>query len=323
MKKIFILGFTILCFGISGYAETKIADLDKLVAEGKGEKIAEGVYQLKDKVVINGNEQAKSEYGYLVASPNARYFLLIDSIVAPKFMRIGKFLDENGKLIWERQNLGDTSRRIVSNRGFVALFYGEFNVIAIELIDKANRTIKLIERDSTVSDDVVDGFASEDSQFAKDSDILFFPLFLKKEGLALVGINSKGELIYNEKINPNIKAVDKFWGRVYYNSSQNAVLIDSNGIGDDSPAISYWTFPQRKVFSQKMGSGETALNAMFVDEDILLLVKNKNGMKGIKRINNKGKEKGYKADVSKMDKAEIQLFKEKSLRVESLQWGQE
>lgn len=124
MKKIFILGFVILCFGISGHAETKIADLDKLVAEGKGEKKTDGVYLLTDKVVINGKEFSKTKYGVLYSSRNLEYFLFRDYIKTPKRDNIARLFDKKGDLIWDLKNPGGFSRVIISGNGMVAVSMG-------------------------------------------------------------------------------------------------------------------------------------------------------------------------------------------------------
>lgn len=324
MKKIFILGFTILCFGISGHAESKIADLDKLVAEGKGEKEADGVYTLRKKVIINGKELPKTEFGGLYSSRNLEYFLFND--VDPKLKYIAKLFDKKGNLIWDLKNPGDISRAIISDNGMVALFYGVIGTTSGVLIyDKSGRRIKAIVEGDSISGDIVENLYEYEAQFAKNSDMLFVLAYFTEKQLVLLGIAETGEIKYFQKVTGSpIKDIDNWYARVYFNPKRNQVLIDSSGIGDAPPMLSYWSFPQKIIFSNKTDNKEVITNASFIDnDDILLLVKKKGGTKAVRQLSPNGIGKGEKSDTKKMDERERSVMNEKLLKVGSLNWGRE
>lgn len=323
MKKIFILGFTILCFGISGHAETKIADLDKLVAEGKGKKEAEGVYTLRDRVVINGKEFSKTEYGGLYSSRNLEYFLFND--FDPKIRHIAKLFDKKGNLLWDLKKPGEISRAIISDKGIVALFYGEIGTTSVlQIIGKNGQKIKTIQAGDPFDDDNIGNLYEDHAQFAKNSDMLFVLAYFQAKQLVLLGLDETGEVKYFEKVNPSIKDIDDWYARVYFNPRLKQVLIDSSGIGETPPMLTYWSFPQKEIFSKKTNKDEVIVNAAFGDnDDILLRVKKRDGAKTIRRLGPDGKEKYNKSEINKMDARERGLIGEKLLDVRSLNWGRE
>ena len=121
-----------------------------------------------------------------------------------------------------------------------------------------------------------------------------------------------------------MKDIDNWYARVYFNSNRNQVLIDSSGVGDAPPMLSYWSFPQKIIFSNKTDKDEVITNASFADnDDILLLVKKKNGIKTVRRLSPNGIGKGEKSDIKKMDDRERGVMSEKLLKVGSLNWGRE
>lgn len=325
MRKIFMIVFTVICFTISGHAETKIADLDKLVAEGKGEKEADGVYTLRERVIINGKELPKTEYGGLYSSRNLEYFLLRDFILTPKHDNIAKLFDKKGNLIWDLKDPGDIAKALISDNGIVALFYGVIGTTSgVLLIDKNGKEIKAITSGYSISGDTVENLYEDHAQFAKNSDMLFVLAYFTKKQLVLLGLDATGEINYFEKVNPSMNKMRDWYARVYFNPRQNQVLIDSSGIGEAPPMLSYWSFPQKKIFSKKTNKDEVIVNASFADnDDILLRIKQKGGAKAIRRLSPDGKEKYSKSDINKMDSRERVLINEKLLDVRSLNWGRE
>lgn len=325
MKKIFILGFTILCFGISGHAETKIADLDKLVAEGKGEKKTDGVYLLPDRVVFNGKEFPKTKYGGLYSSRNLEYFLLRDYILTPKYDHMAKLYDKDRRLILNLKNLGKISHALISDKGIISLFYGQFGITyVLKIIDKNGLELKKIKVGDSIYGDILESLYENDAQYAKNSEILFILAYFKAKHFVLLGINEIGEVKYFEKVNPSMNAFYDWYARVYYNPKQQRFLIDSNGIGDAPPMLSYWSIPQKTIFSKKTGQDEVILNASFTDDDdVLLRIKNKDGTRTVKRLSPDGREKSDKSDVKKMDVMERALINERPIEVRSLNWGRE
>ena len=325
MKNIFLIVSAILCFGISGHAEMKIADLDKLVVEGKGEKKADGVYLLPDKVVINGKDFSKTKYGALYSSRNLEYFLLKDDTLNSKDSQIAKLFDKKGNLVWDLKDPGDFFHALISDQGIVSLFYGEMIAYVVTIIDKNGREIKEIKQGDVINGDSVKNIYTDHAQFAKNSDMLFILTYCTAKQLVLLGIDGTGEITYMEKVTGSpMKDVDNWYARIYYSAKLNQLLIDSSGIGDAPPMLTYWSFPQKLIFNKKTDKDEVILNASFADNnDILLRVKKKDGAKIVRRLSPNGGEKGNKSDVQKMDAQERALSKEKPLKVRSLNWGRE
>lgn len=325
MKKIFILGFTILCFGISGHAETKIADLDKLVAEGKGIKEADGIYFLPDRVVIYGKEYQKSKYGALFSSRNLEYFLLRDYISTLGVGHVAKLIDKSGNVLLDLKNPGKISQALISDKGIVSLFYGQMGITyVLKIIDKNGSELKKIKAGDSIYGDILESLYENDAQYAKNSEILFILAYFKEKHFVLLGINEIGEVKYFEKVNPSMNAFYDWYVRVYFNPKQQRFLIDSNGIGGAPPMLSYWAIPQKTIFSKKTGKDEVILNASFTDnDDILLRIKNKDGARTVKRLSPDGREKSNKSDVKKMDVMERALSNERPVEVRSLNWGRE
>lgn len=325
MKRIFVIGFTILCFGVSGDAQTKIADLDKLVAEGKGIKKADGIYFLPDRVVINGKEHHKSKHGSLFSSRNLEYFLIRDYISTLKDGHVAKLVDKSGNVLVDLKNPGRISQALISDKGIVSLFYGQMGITyVLKIIDKSGLEIKKIRVGDSIYSDTLESLYENDAQYAKNSEMLFVLAYFKEKHFVLLGINEIGEVKYFEKINPSMKAFYDWYARVYYNPKQQRFLIDSNGIGDAPPMLSYWSIPQKTIFSKKTGKDEVILNASFTDDDdILLRIKNKGGARTVKRLSPDGREKSNKSDVKIMDAMERVLSNERPVEVRSLNWGRE
>ncbi len=340
MKKTLSLIFLALSFALSAKAEpstspvsgmtistAKIEDLEKLVAEGKGRKLGEGVYSLKDKFVLNGKEHPKTQYGWVASSQNLEYFFFEDTNMPLEYGDTRKLFDKTGRLLWVKKTHGGGREGgpdvLVSNQGNVFLLYGSMGIVgAIRIVDKSGREITAFKREDSIHDAVIESLYNVgfDAQLAKNSEILFILAFIPKEQLALLGIDVTGKIKFFEKVNgAPMKDVDNWYARVYFNSIRNQVLIDSNGIGEAPPMLSYWSFPQKKIFNKKTVKDEIIYNASFADnDDILLLVKKKDGAKVVRRLSAAGKEKADKSDISKMDAEEQQLFKEKPLDVRSL-----
>jgi len=326
MKRIFLIVFAILCFGLSGHAEMKIADLDKLVVEGKGEKKADGVYLLPDKVVINGKEFPKTKHAALYSSRNLEYFLLEDYVLNLKtYSHIAMLFDKHGNLLWDLKKPGDISMALISDKGFVALLYGEAGTTSVlQIIDKSGKKIKKIQAGDPIYGDILGNLYEDDVQFAKNSDMLFVLAYFQDKQLVLLGIDGAGEIKYFQKVNPSMKSLRLWYARVYFNPKQAQILIDSSGIGDAPPMLSYWSFPQNIIFSKKTNQDEVIINASFADnDDALLLIKRKDGSKMVRRLSPDGREKTNKSDVKKMDTQEQILNNEKPIKVMSLNWGRE
>ncbi len=83
--------------------------------------------------------------------------------------------------------------------------------------------------------------------------------------------------------------------------------------------LSYWSLPQKIIFNRKTVKGEVIYNASFAaNDDILLLVRKKDGTKTVRRLSPTGKEKYERLDAKKMDAQELMLSNEKPLNVRSL-----
>lgn len=325
MKKIFMISFTILCIGVSGHAQIKIADLDKLVANGKGEKKTDGVYLLPDKAVINGKEFSKTKYGALYASQNMEYFLLSDSGLDSKHKYVARLFDKKGNLILNLENPGDISKAIISDKGLVSLFYSEIVTYIVKIVDKGGKEIRTIRAGDIINGDVVENLYEHDAQFAKNSGILFVLAYFKEKELMLLGIEETGRIIYMEKVNiSSMRSVGDWYARVYFNAKRNQVLIDSSGIGEAPPMLSYWALPQKRIFAKKTDKEEVIINASYAgNDDILLLIKKKNGRKVVRRLNPDGARKYEKSDAKEMDSHEEILNSENPIKVRSLKWGRE
>lgn len=339
MNKIVSLALITLFLAASAYAEpidppasgmipskTKIEDLEKLVAEGKARKAGIGAYVLPDRFILNGKEHPKTQYGGVVSSPNSEYFLFRDTNMVPLLEETIKLFNKTGRLLWEQKNSGGDKEAslgvLVSNNGNVFFLYGPWGqVSALDIVDKSGRAIDAFPKENFAPGVTIERlYRNQDAQFAKNSEMLFILAYIPKEQLALLGIDVTGEIKYFEKVTgAPMKDVDNWYARVYFNSTRNQVLIDSNGIGEDPPMLSYWSFPQKKIFNKKTVKDEIIYNASFSDnDDILLLVKKKDGSKVVRRLSPAGKEKGDKSDISKMDAEELQMFREKPVDVRSL-----
>jgi len=338
MKKTLTLVFLALSFALSANAEpstspvsgmkvstTKIADLEKLVAEGKARKKCDGVYVLPDRFIINGKEHPKTQYGGLYSSSNSEYFLFGDTNMPSEYGSYNKLFGKNGDLLWESKTSHGRNRpsALVSNNGTVAFLYGEFDQCMLKFVDITGQASKSIPGDSReypFKGEIIEGFYKSEAQFANNSDILFAFAYLASKQFALVGIDKTGKIEYFEKVKiVSNDDMDGWYARAYFNPKRNQVLIDSSGIGDTPPMLSYWSFPQKKIFNRKTVKDEIIYNASFSDnDDILLLVKKKDGSKVVRRLSPAGKEKADKSDISKMDAEEQQLFKKKPLDVRSL-----
>ncbi len=341
MKKTLSLVFLALSFALSANAEistsaisgmkistTNIADLEKLVAEGKARKEAEGAYVLTDKFILNGKEHPKTEYGWVTSSQNSEYFLFYDSNFVLSSLDTIKLFDKTAHLLWEEKIPGGDKEAslgvLVSDKGNVFFLAGPWgNVSALEIVDKSGQYIDAFPKENFIPGVTIESlYRDQDAQFAKNSEILFILAYmpLPQEQLALLGIDVTGEIKFFEKVTgAPMKDVDNWYARVYFNSIRNQVLIDSNGIGEAPPMLSYWSFPQKKIFDKKTAKDEIIYNASFArNDDILLLVKKNDGSKVVRRLSPAGKEKVDKSDISKMDAEEHQLFMEKPADVRSL-----
>ena len=338
MKKTLTLVFLALSFALSANAEistsavsgmkistTKIADLEKLVAEGKARKPGEGAYVLPDRFILNGKEHPKTQYGWTKSSQNSEYFLFEDTNMPLEYGATTKLFDKTARLLWVNKTLGGGREGgpdvLISNKGNVFFLYGQLsNVHELRIVGKSESRIDAFKTGGSIQGVTIENLYNthHDAQFAKNSEILFALAYARPEQLFLLGIDETGKIKFFEKVNPSMKFPD-WYVRAYYNPKRNQVLIDSSGIGDDPPMLSYWSLPQKKVFNKKTVKGEVIYNASFAEnDDILLLVREKDGSKIIRRLSPVGKEESSKSDISKMDGDEQLLFKEKPLKVKSL-----
>lgn len=307
-------------------SKTKIADLEKLVAEGKARKKAEGAYVLPDKFILNGKEHPKTQYGWATSSQNSEYFLFSDTSMTLPLVDTIKLFDKTAHLIWEKKSPGggkdSNVAAMISNKGNVFFLYETWgSVFGVGIVDKSGRDIDAFSGDNLIRGVIVENLydSNFDAQFAQNSEMLFTLAYSRPEQLALLGIDVTGEIKFFEKVNPSMKRLHDWYVRVYFNPRRNQVLIDSSGIGEDPPMLSCWSFPQKKVFNKKTVKSEVIYNAAFADnDDILLLVRKKDGSKVVRRLSPAGKEKYERSDVKKMDAQELILSKEKPLNVRSL-----
>jgi len=339
MNKILSLVLFSLSIAVSANAEpstspvsgmkvstTKIEDLEKLVAEGKGRKIGEGVYSLPDKFVLNGKEHPKTQYGGVASSQNLEYFLLQDTNMPLEYGATTKLFDKTARLLWMSKTLGGGREGgpdvLISNKGNVLFLYGQFsNVHKLRSVGKSESRVDVFETGDSIQGVTIENLYNthHDAQFAKNSEILFILAYASPEQLILLGIDETGKIIFFEKVNPSVKGMPDWYARVYFNPKRNQILIDSSGIGENPPMLSYWSLPQKILFNKKTVKGEVIYNASFADnDDVLLLVRKNDGSKIVRRLSPDGKEKYNKSDVNKMDAEEQMLSNEKPFRVKSL-----
>lgn len=339
MNKIASIAFITLFLAASAYADpieppasgmipskTKIEDLEKLVAEGKARKAGEGAYVLPDRFILNGKEHPKTQYGWVTSSKNSEYFLFGDTNLAPDLEETIKFFDKTARLLWEKKSPGGDKEAsqvaLVSNKGNVFFLYGPWGqASSLVIVDKNGREKDAFNRDDSIQGVIVDKlFADEDAQFAKNSEILFVLAYSRPEQLFLLGIDEAGKIKFFEEAKFEKKrGVHGWYARTYFNPRRNQVLIDSSGIGEEPPMLSYWSIPQKIIFNKKTVKGEVIYNASFAEnDDILLLVRKKDGAKIIRRLSPRGKEKHEKSDVAKMDAHERILIAEGPWEVRSL-----
>lgn len=339
MNKIVSLALITLFLAASGNAEpstspvsgmiiskTKIEDLEKLVAEGKARKPGEGAYVLPDRFILNGKEHPKTQYGWAKSSQNSEYFLFEDINRPLEYGHTTKLFDKAARLIWMNKTSGGGREGgpdvLISNKGNVFFLYGQFSVVhKLRIVDKNESKIDVFKAYDSIQGVTIENLFNthHDAQFAKNSEMLFILANTRPEQFILLGIDEAGKINFFEKVNPSVKGFPDWYVRAYYNPKRNQVLIDSSGIGDDPPMLSYWSLPQKKIFNKKTVKGEVIYNASFAEnDDILLLVRKKDTSKIIKRLSRDGKEKSSKSDISKMDGDEQLLFKEKPLKVKSL-----